>query len=53
MLLLVALLCAIGAGAYVLIDQGSSRSVQLREQVEGNVDQTVDEIRGLIEDNTR
>jgi serine/threonine protein kinase len=52
-LLLLALLCAIGAGAYVLINQGSDRSVQLREQVEGNVDQAVNEIQGLIEDNTR
>jgi len=52
-LLILALLCAIGAGAYVLIDQGSQRSVQPREQVEGNVDQAVDEIQGLIEDNTR
>jgi eukaryotic-like serine/threonine-protein kinase len=52
-LLILALLCAIGAGAYVLTDQGSQRSVQLREQVEGNVDQAVDEIQGLIEDNTR
>ena len=52
-LLIVALLAAIGVGAYVLVDQTGQRGVQLREQVEGNVDQAVDEIQGLIEDNTR
>ena len=51
--LILALLCAIGVGAYVLIDESGQRSVQLRERVEGNVDQAVDEIEGLIEDNTR
>ena len=29
------------------------QGVELRERVEGNVDQAVDEIQGLIEDNTR
>jgi serine/threonine-protein kinase len=52
-LLILALLAAIGVGAYVLLDQTGQRGVQLREQVEGNVDQAVDEIQGLIEDNTR
>jgi serine/threonine-protein kinase len=52
-LLILALLFAIGAGAYVLLDQGSQRGVELREQVEGNVSQAVDEIQALIEDNTR
>jgi serine/threonine protein kinase len=51
--LVLALLFAIGAGAYVLVDQTGQRSVQLRERVEGNVDRAVDEIQGLIEDNTR
>jgi len=27
--------------------------VQLRERIEGNVEQAVDELQGLIEDNTR
>jgi serine/threonine protein kinase len=52
-LLLLALLAAIAIGAYALVDQGSRRGVELREQVEGNVEQAVDEIQGLIEDNTR
>jgi eukaryotic-like serine/threonine-protein kinase len=52
-LLILALLAAIAVGAYTLVDQGSRRGVELREQVEGNVEQAVDEIRGLIEDNTR
>jgi eukaryotic-like serine/threonine-protein kinase len=52
-LLILALLVVIGIGAYTLADQTGQRSVELREQVEGNVDQAVDEIQGLIEDNTR
>jgi serine/threonine-protein kinase len=52
-LLLLALLAAIAIGAYALVDQGSRRGVELREQVEGNVEHAVDEIQGLIEDNTR
>jgi serine/threonine protein kinase len=52
-LLVLALLAAIGVGAYVLVDQTGQRGVELREQVKGNVDQAVDEIQGLIEDNTR
>ena len=52
-LLILALLAGIGVGAYVLVDESGQRGVQLREQVEGNVDQAVDELQGLIEDNTR
>jgi uncharacterized protein HemX len=52
-LLIVALLIGIGAGAYVLANQSAERSVQLRERIEGNVEQAVDELQGLIEDNTR
>jgi len=52
-LLIVALLCGIGVGAYMLVTEGSQRGVELRERIEGNVDQAVDEIQGLIEDNTR
>ncbi|HKH16792.1 MAG TPA: protein kinase [Solirubrobacteraceae bacterium] len=52
-LLILALLFAIGAGAYALIDQTGQRGVELRERVEGNVDQAVEELQGLIEDNTR
>jgi serine/threonine-protein kinase len=52
-LLIVALLAGIAAGVYVLAGDSGQRGVQLREQVEGNVDQAVDEIQTLIEDNTR
>jgi eukaryotic-like serine/threonine-protein kinase len=52
-LLILALLVVIGVGAYVLVNDGAQRSVELREQVEGNVERAVDEIQGLIEDNTR
>jgi len=52
-LVIVALLAAIGVGAYVLIDQTGQRSVQLRERVRGDMEDAVDEIQGLIEENTR
>ena len=52
-LLLVALLAGVAAGAYVLITDSSARGVQLKEQVEGNVDQAVQEIQDLLSDNTR
>ena len=52
-LLLVALLAGVAAGAYVLITDSSARGVQLSEQVEGNVDQAVQEIQDLLSDNTR
>jgi serine/threonine-protein kinase len=53
MLLILALLAAIGIGAYTLANQTGQRSVELRERVEGNVQEAVDELQGLIEDNTR
>ena len=52
-LLIVALLAAVAAGAYVLVDQTGRRGVQLKEQVQGDVQQAVDEIQQLISDNTR
>ena len=52
-LLLLALLCGVGVGVYTLATETGQQGVQLRERVEGNVDQAVDEIQGLIEDNTR
>ena len=33
--------------------ESSQRGVQLKEQVEGNVDRAVQEIQDLISDNTR
>jgi eukaryotic-like serine/threonine-protein kinase len=52
-LLLVIVLAAGGILAYQAIDDAGRRSVQLREDVEGRVNQSVDELRGLIEDNTQ
>jgi serine/threonine protein kinase len=52
-LLVLALLVGIGIGAYTLANQTGQRGVELREQVEGNVQEAVDELQGLIEDNTR
>jgi hypothetical protein len=37
----------------VLVTEGSQRGVELRRDIKGNVDQAVQEIQGLIEDNTR
>jgi eukaryotic-like serine/threonine-protein kinase len=51
--LILALLAAIGSGAYAIATEGGQRGVELREQVEGNVERAVEEIQGLIEDNTR
>ena len=52
-LFILALLCAAAAGAFILVDQAGQRGVQLREQVEGGAERAVDEIEGLIRDNTR
>ena len=42
-----------GVLGYQAVQDGADRAVQLRENVEGNVEDAVDEIKGLIEDNTR
>ena len=52
LLLVLALAVAGFAGYQALQDSGGS-GVQLREEVQGEVDQAVDELRGLIEDNTQ
>jgi eukaryotic-like serine/threonine-protein kinase len=52
-LLILGLLAAIGIGAYTLASQTGQRGAELREQVEGDVQEAVDELQGLIEDNTR
>ena len=52
-LLMLVLLGAVGVGVYALVTETGQQGVELRERVEGNVDQAVDEIQGLIEDNTR
>jgi eukaryotic-like serine/threonine-protein kinase len=43
----------LGVLAYQLVQDGANRAVQLREDVRGNVQEAVDEVKGLIEDNTR
>ena len=52
-LLLLALLCGVGGRRLHAGDQTGQQSVQLRERVQGDVEQAVDEIKGLIEDNMR
>jgi serine/threonine protein kinase len=51
-LLAVLALVAGGVVAYRAVEDAGGRTVQLREEVRGNVDDAVDELRGLIEDNT-
>jgi eukaryotic-like serine/threonine-protein kinase len=52
---LVLLLAAVAVGVigYQLAQEGSNRAVQLREEVRGSVSDAVNEIKGLIDDNTR
>jgi serine/threonine-protein kinase len=52
-LLVVAVLAAIAAGAYVLISETGQRGVQLQERIEGNVDDAVQQIQDLISENTQ
>jgi serine/threonine-protein kinase len=52
-ILLAVLLAALAAGAFVLVTQGSERQVQLKEEIRGGVEQSVQEIEDLIRDNTR
>jgi len=51
--LLIALLAGVAATAYVLVSETGQRSVQLKEQIEGGVDRTVQEIQDLISENTQ
>jgi len=43
----------LGVLAYQLVNIGATRAIQLKENVQGDVEQAVDELKGLIEDNTR
>ena len=52
-LLVVLALVAAGIVGYTALESSSSKSVQLREDVRGNVDSAIEELRGLIEDNTQ
>ncbi len=51
-LLLVLALAVAGFAGYQALQDAGGSGVQLRENVEGQVDQAVEELRGLIEDNT-
>jgi len=52
-LFILLLFCAAAAGAYVLVTDSAQRGVELREQIEGDAQRAVEEIEGLIRDNTR
>jgi eukaryotic-like serine/threonine-protein kinase len=52
-LVLLLAVVVIGVLAYQTVQDNTSRAVQLREDVRGNVQDAVDEIKGLIDDNTR
>ena len=43
----------VGVIAYQALQDGADQAVQLRENIRGNVQDAVDEVKGLIEDNTR
>jgi serine/threonine protein kinase len=43
----------IGVLTYQFVEESSARAVQLKEDVRGNVQDAVDEVKDLIEDNTR
>ena len=46
-------LVAAGVIAYTALNSSNSKSVQLRQDVKGQVNDAVDQLRGLIEDNTQ
>ena len=52
-LLLVLALVAGGLAAYQAASGSVQKGVQLKEDVQGRVNDAVDELKGLIEDNTR
>jgi hypothetical protein len=55
MVLLVGLLAVVVAGviAYQALQDGSNQAVQLKTRIHGDVQEAVDEVKSLIEDNTR
>jgi serine/threonine protein kinase len=52
-LLILAVLAAVGVGAYMVVNESGQRGVQLKERIEGDVNQAVQEIQDLIDENTR
>jgi serine/threonine protein kinase len=45
--------CVLGVLAYQMVQDNTNRAVQLRENVRGGVQSAVDQIKGLIDDNTQ
>ena len=52
-LVLLLAIVAAGAAAYIIATESSQSSVQLKEQIRGDAQQTVQSIRDLIEENVR
>jgi uncharacterized protein HemX len=52
-LVVVLLLAALAVGAFLLITQGSQKQVQLKEDIQGGVEQSVEQLEDLIRENTR
>ena len=52
-LLVVLLLAVVAAGAYAVVSQSGDRTPQLKERIEGDVGEAVQEIQDLISENTR
>jgi len=42
-----------GVLAYQALQDGSKQAVQLKQNIRGNVQDAVDQVKGLIDDNTR
>ena len=53
MLVVLLAIAVVGVLGYQTVQDNTSRAVQLREDVRGNVQDAVDEIKGVIEDNTQ
>src|SRR4051794_37030629 len=52
-LLAIVAIVAAGLAIYASTDSGRQKTVQLNQQIQGDVDQTVDSIKQLIQDNTQ
>jgi eukaryotic-like serine/threonine-protein kinase len=52
-LLILALLAAVGAAAYLAVNQPGQQGVELRKRIRGDTQDAVDQIEGLIRDNTQ
>ena len=52
-LIVVLAIVVVGVLTYQLVQDSSNQAVQLRKNIHGNVQDAVDEVKGLIQDNTR